>query len=98
MNGLPARVTQRRAKRVTDSRIHEGVEAIITHLNRQRHDEGMVQTTHGFCPAAKVEVVSIILWFWVQIPVGPPISRSYHLCVVSDTVIVQMATLCGNFT
>lgn len=32
----------------------------------------MVQTTHGFQPAAKAEVVSIILWFRVQIPVGPP--------------------------
>lgn len=35
----------------------------------------MVQTTHGQ-PAAKAEVVSIILWFWVRIPVGPPLSRS----------------------
>ncbi|ACB74323.1 hypothetical protein Oter_1035 [Opitutus terrae PB90-1] len=32
----------------------------------------MVQTTHGL-PAAKAEVVSIILWFWVRIPVGPPL-------------------------
>jgi len=50
VNGLPARATQRRAKRVPDFRIHEGVETIITHLNRQRHGEGMVQTTHGFHP------------------------------------------------
>ena len=50
----------------------EGVEAIITHLSRWRYGEGMGQTTHGFQPAAKAEVVSIILWFRVQIPVGPP--------------------------
>jgi len=73
VNGLPARATQRRAKRVFDILIHEGVEAIITHLNRQRHDEGMVQTTHRQL-AAKAEVVCIILWFWVRIPVGPPFS------------------------
>ena len=47
MNGLPARATQRRAKRVVDFRIREGVETIITRLKRQRHGEGMVQTTHG---------------------------------------------------
>jgi len=31
-------------------------------------------------PAAKVEVVCIILWFWVRIPVGPPLSRSVSTC------------------
>jgi len=48
------------------------VEAIITHLSRWRYGEGMVQTTHLVPRAAKAEVVSIILWFWVRIPVGPP--------------------------
>lgn len=38
------------------------------------HGEGMVQTTNAArAAAAKAEVVSIILWFWVRIPVGPPI-------------------------
>ena len=55
----------------------EGVEAIITHLSRRRYGEGMVQTTHGFQPAAKAEVVGIILWFSVQVRVGPP-SNSFQ--------------------
>ncbi len=45
VNGLPARATQRRAKHVSDIRVHEGVETIITRLKWKRHGEGMVQTT-----------------------------------------------------
>ena len=81
MNGL-SRIrgtTQRRAKRVVLLALHEGVEAIITPLTcvafiALHHGEGMVQTTHlALARAAKAEVVSIILWFWVRIPVGPPV-------------------------
>lgn len=37
----------------------------------------MVQTTNpAMAGAAKAEVVSIILWFRVRIPVGPPFSQA----------------------
>lgn len=79
-------------------RRREGVETIITHLIRQRNGEGMVQTTHGLTPAAKAEVVSIILWFWVRIPVGPPIQPSpRRICPTGANATTTSRFVSGYF-
>ena len=51
MNGLLAKASDPTPSQAC-VKTREGVEAIITHLSRWRYGEGMVQTTHGFQPAA----------------------------------------------